>query len=176
MHISEIYKSIYRFWGDTTPLYGDCGQLCGKACCKSDPSDDDETGMYLFPGEETLYEKNKNFRIVSSDFDYGNKKFAKIAICNGPCVRDLRPLSCRILPLIPYYKNGKLTVIQDPRAKHMCPLAQKKALAYLDPVFHRKTEQTFRLLLQFSETRSFLEGLTEILDECLKFDPTEEWI
>ena len=51
MHISEIYKSIYRYWDDTTPLYGDCGKLCGKACCESDETDEDETGMYLFPGE-----------------------------------------------------------------------------------------------------------------------------
>ncbi|MBQ4087681.1 MAG: hypothetical protein IJC78_05480 [Clostridia bacterium] len=176
MHISEIYKSIYRYWDDTTPLYGDCGKLCGKACCESDETDEDETGMYLFPGEEKLFKEDKNFRVVSSDFSYGDGKIADIAICKGPCQRDLRPLSCRIFPLIPYYKNGKLTVIQDPRAKHMCPLAQKKALSYLDPAFIRKTEQTFRLLLRFSEVRSFLMGLTEILDDCLKFDPTEDLI
>ena len=173
MHISELYKSIYRFWDNTTPLYGDCGDLCGKACCASD-EEEEETGMYLFPGEKALFQNNANFRILSSDFSYGTEKFADLVICNGPCERDLRPLSCRIFPLIPYYKNGKLSIIQDPRAKTICPLAQKKALSYLTPTFIAKTEKTFRLLLRFAEVRAFLTDLTEILDDYMKFDPTEE--
>ncbi len=174
MHISEIYKSIYRFWGDTTPLFGDCGELCGKACCTSDDTDLDETGMYLFPGERALFATDDNFKIVPSDFTYGDGKAADIVICKGPCTRDFRPLSCRIFPLVPYYKNERLAVIQDPRARFLCPLAQKKALPYLDPAFLRKTEKTFRLLLKFPEVRAFLEGLTEILEDMLKYDPTEE--
>ena len=175
MHIKEIYNSIYRFWGDTTPLFGDCGALCGKACCESDEAMDDETGMYLFPGEKALFLQDKNFRIVSSDFFYKEDATADLLICNGPCNRDLRPLSCRIFPLIPYFKNNKLIIMQDPRAKHLCPLAQKQAFSYLDPAFIRKTEKTFRLLCRFSEVRLFLEGLTEILDDYFKFNPMEDY-
>ena len=173
MHISELYKSIYHFWDDTTPLYGDCGTLCQKACCMSD-EEEEETGMYLFPGEKALFQDNAGFKILSSDFSYGKETYADLLICNTPCSRDERPLSCRIFPLIPYYKNGVLSIIQDPRAKSICPLAQKKALSYLNPTFILKTEKTFRLLLCFAEVRDFLSGLTEILDDYMKFDPTEE--
>ena len=38
---------------DLTPLLTDCGALCGAACCHSDA--DGQGGVYLFPGEETLY-------------------------------------------------------------------------------------------------------------------------
>ena len=34
-----------------TPLSADCGLVCGKACCKGDK----ETGMLLFPGEDTAF-------------------------------------------------------------------------------------------------------------------------
>lgn len=174
MHISEIYKSIYRFFGDTTPLFGDCGSLCGKACCESDDASEEETGMYLFPGEKALFLHDDNFKVIPSEFTYGNNNVADIVICNGPCARDMRPLSCRIFPLIPYYKNGKLNIIQDPRAKHVCPLAQRQALPYLDPAFSLKIEKTFRLLIKFPEIRAFLTGLTEILDDYMKFVPLEE--
>ena len=38
---------------DLTPLLTDCGALCDAACCHSDA--DGQGGVYLFPGEETLY-------------------------------------------------------------------------------------------------------------------------
>ncbi len=174
MNAGKLYRAIYEFWGDTTPLYGDCGALCDKACCKSDDANDDETGMYLFPGEKALFLGHPNFKVVPSAFIYGDKKVADIVICKGPCTREMRPLSCRIFPLIPYFRtNSGLKIITDPRAKHLCPLAQKKAFRYLNPAFIRKTEKTFRLLSQFSEVRTFLEGLSDILDDYLKFDPSE---
>lgn len=166
MHISEIYKSIYKYFGDATPLPVDCGALCGKACCESD---DDETGMYLFPGEEKLFINNPDFKVIKSDFTYGNKS-ADIVICKGVCNRDLRPLSCRIFPLIPYYnKSSGLKIISDPRAYTVCPLSQRKATPYLDNNFKHKTEKVFKLLINFSEVRIFLEGLSDILDDYLKF-------
>ena len=39
---------------DVTPLKGDCGRVCGGACCE--PDEDGKGGMLLFPGEETLYD------------------------------------------------------------------------------------------------------------------------
>ncbi len=171
----QLYKSIYQFWCDTTPLFGDCGTLCNKACCESDDTHDEETGMYLFPGEKALFKGHPNFKVVSSDFTYGNDKNPDIVICKGPCSREARPLSCRIFPLIPYFReNSGLKIIIDPRAKHLCPLAQNRALPYLNPDFLRKIEKTFLLLTKFPEVRSFLEGLSDILDDYFKFDPTEE--
>ena len=167
MHISEIYKSIYKYFDDTTPLPVDCGKLCNKACCESD---DDETGMYLFPGEEKLFINNPDFKIIKSDFTYG-EKCADIVICKGICDRDLRPLSCRIFPLIPYFKeNQGLKIISDPRAHTVCPLSQKEAFPYLEKNFKHKTEKVFKLLINFSEVRMFLEGLSDILDDYMKFE------
>ena len=166
MHISEIYKSIYKYYSDTTPLLVDCGKLCGGACCESD--DNEETGMYLFPGEEVLFKGNPDFKIISSEFEY-NGKTADIVICKGHCHRELRPLSCRIFPIIPYVKGNDFKLIFDPRAKSLCPLTELEDFSQLDPLFIYKTEKIVKLLMKFPETKLFLEGITDILDDLLKF-------
>ncbi len=166
MHISKIYKSIYDFYGDSTPLLVDCGQLCNGACCKSD--DNEETGMYLFPGEEKLFLHNPDFKIIDSEFEYYNGKFAKILICKGVCNRNLRPLSCRIFPIIPYLKHNTYELIFDPRAKSVCPLLSLNDISELNKNFIRKSKRVINLLLNFKEARLFLEGLTDILDDYLK--------
>ena len=174
MQASKLYKSIYTYLGDATPTPFDCGKLCNKACCGDNGPEDDEAGMYLFPGERSLFLNHPNFKVVSSDFCYGNKN-ADIVICKSPCERATRPLSCRIFPLIPYYREAiGFRLIQDPRAYAMCPLAAKEAYPYLNATFIRKTESVFRLLLNFKEIRIFLEGLTDILDDYLKFQQKEE--
>ncbi len=165
MHISELYKSIYKFYSDTTPLFIDCGTLCGGACCESD--ENEETGMYLFPGEEMLFLNNPDFKIIDSEFIY-NEKHAKILICKGACDRSKRPLSCRIFPIIPYIKNNDFKLIFDPRAKVVCPLVSLEDFSILDRKFIIKTQKVIRLLLKFKETRLFLEGLTDILDDFLR--------
>ena len=166
MHISEIYKSIYNFYGNTTPLTVDCGKLCDGACCKSD--ENEETGMYLFPGEEVLFYNNPDFKIIDSEFFY-SEKCAKILICSGSCKREQRPLSCRIFPIIPYIKNNDFELIFDPRAKSVCPLLSLPDFSGLDADFIKKTKKVVRLLIKFRETRLFLEGLSDILDDFLKF-------
>jgi len=171
MQVYKLYESIYRYFGDTTPIFGDCGKLCDKACCASD--DTDETGMYLFPGEKVLFKNNPDYKIISSEFTYGEKT-ADIVICKSACDRNTRPLSCRIFPLVPYYReNVGLKIIRDPRAYAVCPLSSRAAEAYLNPLFIKKTQKTFALLTQFSEVRSFLTGLSDILDDYLKFEPGE---
>ena len=166
MHISEIYKSIYDFYGDTTPLCVDCGKLCGGACCKSD--DNEETGMYLFPGEEKLFTSNPDFKIIDSEFLYGKNR-AKLLVCKGVCDRNIRPLSCRIFPIIPYIKGDDFSLIFDPRAKSLCPLTSLSDIDELDKDFIKKTKKVTKLLLKFKETRLFLECLCDILDDYLKF-------
>lgn len=166
MHISEIYKSIYKFFDDTTPLTVDCGKLCNGACCESD--DNEETGMYLFPGEEVLFLNNPDFKVIDSEFEY-NGACAKIVICKGKCERALRPLSCRIFPLIPYIKNGDFDIIFDPRAKSLCPLCDLPDFSQLNKEFIIKVRKVTELLMKFEKTKVFLESLTDILDDYLKF-------
>lgn len=166
MHISEIYKSIYKYYKDTTPLLVDCGRLCNGACCESD--NNEETGMYLFPGEEFLFKDNPDFKIISSEFEY-NGKYADILVCKGHCDRNLRPLSCRIFPVIPYVKGNDFRLIFDPRAKNLCPLVELEDFSQFDPLFIHKTEKVIKLLMNFSQTKLFLKGITDILDDLLRF-------
>ncbi len=166
MHISKIYKSIYEYFDDTTPLTVDCGKPCDGACCKSD--DAEETGMYLFPGEEVLFYDNPDFKVVDSEFIYDGKP-VKILICKGTCDRTIRPLSCRIFPVIPYIKTKGYDIIFDPRAKSLCPLCDLPDFSQLDKKFILKVKKTTELLMKFKETRLFLEALTDILDDYLKF-------
>ncbi len=166
MHISKIYKSIYRYYDTTTPLTLDCGKLCGAACCKSD---DDETGMYLFPGEKSLFLNNPDFKIITSEFKYG-ENFADILICKGKCKREERPLSCRIFPLIPYvYPDGTFNLIFDPRAKSVCPLCDLKTPSQLNEEFVKKTRKVINLLMKFEKNFIFLTSLTDVLDDFIKF-------
>ena len=51
LNIREIYKEIYKRFDTLTPVPFDCGEHCGKLCCEGD----DESGMYLFPGEKALF-------------------------------------------------------------------------------------------------------------------------
>lgn len=175
MQASKLYQSIYRYFGSTTPLLQDCGTLCGKACCESDScginNDFEEAGMYLFPGEKALFATNPSYKIIPSEFTYGVNR-ADLIICREPCVRDMRPLSCRIFPLVPYFreKHG-LKIILDPRAYSVCPLTKKEAFPFLSQAFLHKTESVFRMLTKFSEVRLFLDGLSDILDDYLKLIP-----
>ena len=82
---NKMYKKIFNILGELTPLKADCGQLCGCACCKGD----DKTGMRLFPHEESAL----NIIETSSN--------VRLAVCNGTCDRNKRPLACRIFPFFP---------------------------------------------------------------------------
>ena len=164
MHISEIYRAIYRHLDNLTPLPIDCGELCGKLCCK--PSDTGEDiGMYLFPGEEALFKGNDGFVITDSDFTYADGKCAKLISCTRPCERSDRPLSCRIFPLVPYYRKGSgVRIITDPRAV-TCPLTHSIAKPYIDRNFRLEVWHAFRVLSRFPEIAEFLEALADILDD-----------
>ncbi len=170
MKASDIYEGIYRLLDDVTPLRVDCGQLCSGACCISE---DDEAGMYLYPGESCMY-KGKALawmKIETSAFLYGDAdKAAPILLCDGTCDRKLRPLSCRIFPLIPYLKEGgKPEIIIDPRAKSMCPLAQTFRMTDFEPEFVRRVKLIFGVLLKNKDVRDFMIEQSYVLDEIGKF-------
>ncbi len=99
---------------DATPLKGDCGRVCGGACCQSD--EDGQGGMLLFPGEEALYAPLPDgWRIQRDD---GAIPGALLLLCDGACERDRRPLACRLFPLLPV-RGG---CIMDRRGWAVCPL------------------------------------------------------
>ena len=158
------YSYLYRKFNRRTPLKSDCGIICGGACCKSDEGED-ETGMYLFPGEEKMFEK-AGFRIEESALEYGGKR-AKILFCDGKCERKSRPLSCRIFPLFPYIdKFGELRVITDKRGLFVCPLCRAE-LRDFDSRFIRGVRHIGKYIMNDGEGFKFLYAVSRLIDDCL---------
>lgn len=175
MNSAYLYLQLYRLFDTITPIRADCGELCGKACCKGD-----EGGMYLFPGEESVYRLLKPdwVRIENSDFTYnynGLKKTVKIAFCNGECDRYQRPLACRIFPLTPYVdSDGNLRIIPDPRSVSVCPLGRALKTEDFDRTFVKNIKNTFILLLKNKEFKAFIEAYSRYLEEFMKFLPQNQ--
>ena len=154
-HIMRAYEII----GDRTPLFTDCGALCGAACCQVD--DDDQGGVFLFPGERELLEDCSWGRIL-------RHSFGPMLMCSGPCERDKRPLGCRIFPLTPVRgKNGKWTVRLDVRARPVCPLVSS-GISGLNPEFVRAVRDALRVIAETEEGDAFLEKWAALEDAYRK--------
>ena len=54
------------------PIDGDCGRLCGAACCTAGDTDGEELGIYLYPGEEKLG--------LGAVWEYRSKRFIYLEI------------------------------------------------------------------------------------------------
>ena len=136
--------------GGLTPLKRDCGRSCGAACCQSD--EDGQGGMLLFPGEEKLYASLpkgwsiKPYNAVIPD--------GLLLICNGHCDRSMRPLSCRLFPLLPTRTGSRM----DRRAWAVCPLMESGKRG-LDPAFVQAVEQGGRILYAHPAQAAFLDAL-----------------
>jgi len=140
---------------NVTPLHADCGLACGHACCR--PLEGEMTGMLLFPGEEAYYEGREGYRMTTTDH-------GTLLICSGRCNRADRPLSCRLMPLIPLIREDGVKVATDLRARTVCPLARQGKNA-LDPDFVAAVRQVGHILAEDDEQRAFLVTLTRQQDE-----------
>ena len=137
-----------------TPLKTDCGTLCAHACCAGD----EETGMLLFPGEETLYRDCAFGRVIPADFSLGGQE-ASLFVCSGRCERENRPLACRLFPLfLAFLKNGGTKVRIDDRARAVCPLCDY-GIAGLDQEFAQAARKAYDLLLENEACRAYLRDL-----------------
>jgi hypothetical protein len=164
MYKKILYKKAYRSLEGSTPLKYDCGMLCGKKCC----SGDKDAGMHLYPGEETLLSQKHDFLVVRKDFFNDNE--ISFAVCNGNCDRRYRPLACRIYPLVPYIDDkGRLNIIEDPRARYICPLLLNLKEIRIERSFFRRITEVFRLLTQDTEIKAYITALSSVLVEYSKF-------
>jgi hypothetical protein len=165
-------KKARRAIGRATPIKADCGLLCKKACCKSDRDvQGDELGMLLFPGEEKLLQNDPDIKIEEIEFGGQHVWFA---VCGGSCVRAVRPLSCRIFPLLPYIPKSerkktrpRFSVIPDPRAGYLCPLLHGKS--YVGTSFYARVSDAAAVLIKNRRARRFLVLLSGIADEYFRF-------
>lgn len=153
----STWKAIYRLLNMVSPVDYDCGKLCGAACCTCSGSlDDEEMGIYLYPGEEKVHSKDEDWLDwtveKAEDFDFpdswsGNIYFVR---CKTPphCPRDIRPFQCRTYPLSPHLtEDGVLTLIyNDEELPYSCPLIEKRI--ELNDSFFKATYTVWKHLLR----------------------------
>ena len=139
-----------RLLESLTPLKRDCGRSCGAACCQSD--EDGQGGMLLFPGEEKLYASlpmgwtiEPNHAVIPNGL---------LLICDGHCDRSMRPLSCRLFPLLPTRTGARM----DRRAWAVCPLMESGKRG-LNPDFVSAVEQAGQILYAHPDETAFLDAL-----------------
>ena len=139
-----------------TPLKKDCGRICGARCCRS--LEGDETGMLLFPGEAEAYAGKAGWEVRKTTQ-------GDLLLCPGTCVREERPLSCRLFPLLPLIgDDGTIRVVTDQRARAVCPLARQGKSA-MDPAFIEAVREAGEILAQSDEQAVFLDLLADEQDE-----------
>lgn len=130
----EFYRQVYALSVEASPLAGDCGELCHKACCTWESHDGRQLGIYLLPGEETMFTGREDWlvweehRAEHYDFPpswHGPVFFVR---CTSACPRPQRPLQCRTFPLAPHYMpDGHLTLIWETISlPYACPLLESK--------------------------------------------------
>lgn len=135
---------------NVTPLKRDCGRLCGGACCA--PDDEGNGGMWLFPHEEELYlDMPEGFSITKE----GERHLLE---CEGFCDRNTRPLACRIFPLLPVLKEGKIKVTLDKRGYFVCPLLPH-GLSAFDGEFKERIRAVGELLYAHEEHKALLDSI-----------------
>jgi len=144
-----MYERIRRMMGELTPLTVDCGVCCHGACCKGD----DETGMRLFPHEQSP--------LPVKELPNG----VRLVVCDGTCDREERPLACRLFPFFPTIdERGKIFVEADDRAVRLCPMLSHIDELDFDPKFFKAVKKVGKLLAKDEECRVFLQETTKEID------------
>lgn len=163
MNTHNSYEWAYQKLNRLTPLPLDCGSLCNQACCQGT----EENGMWLFPGEDELFFDEPSFLIQPTGRFFSSGRSLNLLVCSGNCCRELRPLSCRIFPLVPYINSKELVMVDiDPRAKPICPITKEKG--QLQPDFVRTVTKVCRELSKEPEVWEFLKMVTEEIEEYRK--------
>ncbi|HEX3047347.1 MAG TPA: hypothetical protein VHY08_21525 [Bacillota bacterium] len=164
MSYNSLYTKAYDQFHHSTPLKLDCGTLCQRACCRGLEED---SGMWLFPGEEDLLIQEPSYKIQPIGLKLKNGRPLQWLICTGECVRRIRPLACRLFPLSPYLnQKGILTTIIDPRSKSLCPLAGQPE--QLQKEFIQIANRVCRQLAREPEILEFIEILTSQIEDYRK--------
>ena len=151
---NELYQKVNKIMGGYTPLKADCGLLCGGACCKGDM----QTGMRLFPFEKSVLNVTETSDGV------------RLAVCDGTCNRESRPLSCRIFPFFPTVdERGRVYVEPDYRAYRLCPLLEHSEEIEFDKRFFKALKKVGKILVKNKECFEFLLETTQEIDTYKAF-------
>ena len=169
MDIISLLSEAREKLSALTPLKSNCGKLCGGACCQPSPDDDGENGMLLLPYEETFYAEpieGMPFHLADDDTLFeGGKRF----ICEGKCVREHRPLACRIFPLrMRVETQGEAVSVVpeiDPRAWCVCPLLEMGGMRAMSQDFVNAVKEAGDILVQNPSMLEALLSEQRLLDE-----------
>ena len=156
----STFKAIYRLLDKVSPIDGDCGRLCSRACCDNEralaASPGAQFGMYLLPGEEKLFARDEPWLTWTTeraeDYDYpdswhGDVYFAQCKSADD-CDRAMRPIQCRTFPLAPYIdSHGAARLILSPeKLPYICPLIGERYP--LNKSFLKATHTVWKRLLK----------------------------
>ncbi|MCR5301236.1 MAG: hypothetical protein K6E49_02220 [Lachnospiraceae bacterium] len=117
---TDTYKKIYDLLDSANPVPYDCGILCDSICCSDATFDDDDSYIYLFPGEKEYLEHAGSTMPITEqrrdehDIPLSWGEYVYIGHCRGKdmCERCTRPIQCRTFPLQPYIsKSGQLEMV-----------------------------------------------------------------
>ena len=155
------FAAAYRLLDRVSPIAGDCGLLCGSACCCAGEADANaqgfNLGIYLLPGEDKLFEKRDGLfewsasKAEDGDFPDSWRGDVYFIRCKTPplCQRNMRPLQCRSFPLAPHLlADGSLRLLRFPmdRLPYSCPLVSE---GYpLSAAFVRATHTVWKHLIR----------------------------
>lgn len=151
--MADIYDRVYRLLDGVTPLCADCGQLCGKNCCKGDS----RTGMLLFPDEKTT-------------LDVIEENGRRLAVCGGECSRHDRPLSCMIFPFFPTEDNGKIKIVVDFRGINVCPMVAHCDEIRFSRKFMRHLRVAGRILYSDPKCAEFMREIAAEIEDAKKIN------
>jgi len=132
------FQAMYRLLDLVSPINGDCGALCGAACCdceklhEAEIIKETEYGMYLLPGEEKIFSRKEDWLtwyvddVEKYDFPASWRGMVYFVKCNTPphCVRKMRPIQCRTFPLAPHITaDGVFHLVwNNEMLPYRCPL------------------------------------------------------
>ena len=165
------FRLLSALMDDLTPLAGDCGRVCGAACCgdcRPAGLTEGPCGMRLFPGEAVLLTGLPGFTLLPDENGV-------LLVCEGRCDRRNRPLACRFFPLFPHLDaQGRIRAVYDPRAWRVCPLVREHRHVPLQPAFVRGVRHVGRLLTEDPACREELRRQAAEIDEINRFLRLEE--
>ncbi len=125
------FQAIYDRTNTDSCVPFDCGTLCDSLCCQ----EHDAYGIYLLPGEETMFSQQEPWLTWNTQnarehgFPESWDGDVYFLSCRGACQRDLRPLQCRTYPLAPHLgEQGEFSLIFETLdTGYQCPLIEEPA-------------------------------------------------
>ena len=170
----RTWRAIYRLLDHVSPIDGDCGKLCGAACCTCGDESAEDLGIYLYPGEDAIHSRKSDWLEWTvedaEDYDFPDSWIGKVYFvkCKTPphCPREMRPFQCRTYPLSPYLSpEGVLELVyNDEELPYSCPLIEDEIP--LNDDFVKATYTVWKHLLRDPHMYDVVEDDSRARDEA----------